>query len=107
MSMSCLCAPLGSCGGSMSASGQREHQTGRVLIAATIAGAFALLAPLATASAQASSRPGTSHGAAAPAVGPHLGRAVSLKLPLNAGTGTAIITSSSCVQTGSCTLGGV
>src|SRR5215470_6483562 len=89
----------------MSVSGQREHQTVRILIAA--AGAIALLAPLATASAEASTRLGTSPGAAVPAVGPHLGRAVSLKLPLNAGTGAAIITSSSCVKIGSCTLGGI
>src|SRR5262249_24912394 len=64
------------------------------------------LAPLAAISAKARTSLVGAH-AAAPSVGPHLGRAVALSLPLNAGTGTPIIVSATCVQTGSCTLGGL
>jgi hypothetical protein len=42
----------------------------------------------------------------AQAVGPHLGRAVAVQLPLNAGPGTPIIESASCASATSCTLAG-
>jgi len=42
-----------------------------------------------------------------PAATPHFGRAVSLKLPANAGTGTPIIESASCPSATSCTLAGM
>jgi hypothetical protein len=65
----------------------------RAALAAT-AGAIALIAGAASASA------------APRAAGPHLGRAVRVQLPENAGKGTPIIESASCPSASSCTLAG-
>jgi hypothetical protein len=83
----------------------RLHRGGHaaVVTAAAVAGAAVVLAPGPSASAA-----GTSAAAASTvqAAGPHLGRAVSLRLPLNAGAGTPIIESASCASASACTLAG-
>ena len=72
--------------------------------AALLTGMVAAGASAALATAPIAS--GATGAAGAHAVGPHLGRAVTVHLPLNAGPGTPIIESASCASATSCTLAG-
>jgi hypothetical protein len=70
------------------------HWRAAAVVAAAASGAISLVTGVGVASATAR------------AAGPHIGHAVRVQLPKNAGTGTPIIESASCPSASSCTLAG-